>query len=179
MAVQAFVDESRRKDTYFLAAALVELGDLTRLRTALRALLFPGQRELHFQRETPQRRKAILSRLVEWEVRVDLYRADCGRSEEQARQTCLVRLVDDLLDIDARRLVLDSRPGRDRHDVRTIRNASGKRPRDSGLLYEHFDSALEPLLWVADIAAWSYGAGGDWTRRVEPVIGSVIRLDWP
>ncbi|WP_246037793.1 hypothetical protein [Saccharothrix texasensis] len=86
MAVQAFVDESRRKDTYFLAAALVGLSDLVRLRTALRSLLFPGQRELHFQRETPQRRKSILSRVVELEVRVALHHADCRRSEEAARQ---------------------------------------------------------------------------------------------
>jgi hypothetical protein len=179
VAVQAFVDESRRKDTYFLAAALVELSELTRLRTALRGQLFPGQRELHFQRETPQRRRSILSRVMESKVRVDLYHADCRRSEEEARQRCLIRLVDDLLDIEARRLVLDSRPGRDQLDVRTIRHVSGKRPRESGLLYEHFDSALEPLLWLADIAAWSYGAGGDWTRRITPVIGSVIRLDWP
>jgi hypothetical protein len=177
--VQAFVDESRRNDTYLLAAALVDLGDLAPLRKALRGLLFPGQRELHFQRETPQRRKLILSRVVELEVRVDIYRADCRRSEEIARRICLARLVDDLLDIDARRLVLDSRSGRDQHDIRTIRDVLGKRPRESGLLYEHFDSASDPLVWLADIAAWSYGAGGDWTRRVTPVIGSVIRLDWP
>lgn len=179
MSVHAFVDESRRNNTFLLAVAIVEPPELRPLRTLLRGLLLPGQRELHFQRETPQRRKLILSRMVESAARVDIYRAECRPSEENARRVCLARLVDDLLDVEATRLVLDSRSGRDEHDLFTIRRALGKSARETRLVYEHFDSAADPLLWLADLAAWSYGAGGDWARRVAPVIGSVIRLDRP
>jgi hypothetical protein len=45
-----------------------------------------------------------------------------------------------------------------------------------GLTYEHVRSADEPLLWVADVVAWAYGAAGDWRRRTEKVIGKVIDL---
>jgi hypothetical protein len=34
----------------------------------------------------------------------------------------------------------------------------------------------EPLLWVSDAVAWAMGAGGDWRRRVEPMIDEVVRL---
>ncbi|WP_033436442.1 hypothetical protein [Saccharothrix sp. NRRL B-16314] len=179
MSVHAFVDESRRNDTYYLAAAIVQPQDLKRLRSQLRGLLFPGQRELHFYKEKPARRKLLLSNVVEFGVRVDIYRGSCGRSEERARQECLARLTEDLLDIDGRRLVLDSREARDAHDELTIRRALGKRARETGLVYEHFTSTAEPLLWLADIAGWCHGAGGDWARRAAPMIGSVIRLDWP
>ncbi|GAA3460771.1 hypothetical protein ACFFSW_33885 [Saccharothrix longispora] len=178
MTVHAFVDESRRNDTYYLGVALVDPGALAPLRALLRGLLLPGQRELHFNRETPQRRRLVLSRLAHFGARVDVYRADCRKSEELARRTCVERLVNDLLDLGAARLVLDSRVGRDYHDVRTIRDVLGTRPSESSMAYEHFDSTGDPLLWLADLAVWSYGAGGDWGRRVAPVIGSVIRLDW-
>ncbi|RKT51584.1 DUF3800 domain-containing protein [Saccharothrix australiensis] len=179
MTVHAFVDESRRNDTYYLAAAVVRPDRLNPLRAQLRALLFPGQRELHFYKEKPARRRLIISRVSAWQVRVDIYRAGCRSGEEKARQACLARLVDDLLDVDGRRLVLDSRQGRNAHDDLTIRHALGKCASETGVVYEHLDSAAEPLLWLADIAVWCHGAGGEWARRAAPVIGSVIRLDWP
>ncbi|MFI9006941.1 DUF3800 domain-containing protein [Actinosynnema sp. NPDC053489] len=179
MSVHAFVDESRRNDTYYLAAAVIHPRDLKRLRSALRGLLFPGQRELHFYDEKQSRRRLLLSKLADSGARVDVYRASCARGEERARQECVARLVDDLLDLGGHRLVFDSRQNRDVFDVRTVRGVLGKRPGESPLVYEHVDSVDEPLLWLADIAVWCHGAGGDWARRAVPLIGSVIRLDWP
>ncbi|GAA1356927.1 hypothetical protein [Saccharothrix algeriensis] len=175
--MHVFVDESRRNDTYYLAAAVIQPKDLAPLRKRLRALLFPGQRELHFYKEKPARRRSILAALAGADLRVDLYRAGCRGGEEEGRQRCLARLVDDVLDLDGHRLVLDSRQERDAHDKLTIRRALGKRPRETGVVYEHLDSAVEPLLWPADIAGWCHGAGGDWARRAAPLIGSVIGLD--
>ncbi|NUT92045.1 MAG: hypothetical protein HOY78_08430 [Saccharothrix sp.] len=45
--------------------------------------------------------------------------------------------------------------------------------------HEHFASQDEPLLGIADVAAWCHGAAGDWARRIEPVLGDVVRLDQP
>ncbi|CAL9667294.1 hypothetical protein SUDANB95_07269 [Actinosynnema sp. ALI-1.44] len=180
MTVHAFVDESRRQDTYYLAAALVPPPrELVSLRTRLRGLRFPGQRELHFQKETPSRRRLIVSALCRFGVEVNVYSADCGRGEERARQECLVRLVQDLLGLGAVRLVLDSREGRDVHDRETIRRVLRKTDRERALSYDHLESTGEPLLWIADVVGWCHGAGGDWGRRVEPVLGDLIRLDWP
>lgn len=73
--------------------------------------------------------------------------------------------------------MLDSRDDRDRIDLLTIRTALGKQARGSHVMYEHCESGLEPLLWIPDIVVGCHGLGGDWTRRTNPVIGSVVRLD--
>ncbi|RKT71781.1 hypothetical protein DFJ66_5076 [Saccharothrix variisporea] len=177
--MHAFVDESRRNDTYYLAAAIVQPRDLARLRSRLRGLLLPGQRELHFYREKPARRREIVSRLVEFGATVRVYEASCRRSEEIARRECLTRVTDDLVDLGAHRLVLDSREIRDELDRSTISRALAKRLESGGLVYEHMNSAGDPLLWIADIAVWCHGAGSDWARRAAPLIGEVVRLDWP
>lgn len=84
MSVHAFVDESRRNDTYYLAAAIMRPTDLRRLRSGLRGLLFPGQRELRFCKEKQARRKLLLSKVVGLNARVDIYRANCRQGEERA-----------------------------------------------------------------------------------------------
>ncbi|MBB4969528.1 hypothetical protein [Saccharothrix violaceirubra] len=171
------MDESRRNDTYYLAAAIVDPKDLTVLRKRLGGLLLPGQYELHFKKEMPSRRKEILSRLVEWQAKAVIHQASCGRDVEAARQACVARLAEDLIDVNCVRLVLDSREERDVFDMRTIRTTLGKYPRASGFIYEHMSSTRESLLWIADAVAWSHGAGGDWARRVRPVVEEVVWVD--
>ncbi|MEU6150865.1 hypothetical protein ABZ816_12780 [Actinosynnema sp. NPDC047251] len=172
--MHAFVDESRRNDTYLLAVAVIQPQDLTRLRKHLRGLLLPGQRELRFHKEKPARRRLLLASVVKFDFRVDVYRSGCRSSEEAARQKCLARATGDLLDLRMGRLVLDSRSGRDRIDQLTIQRVLADRPRRDEVAYEHWDSTSEPLLWTADLAAWCFGAGGDWARRAAPVLGAVI-----
>lgn len=133
-----------------------------------------GQHELHFKKETPARRRLIISRLATCAVTVRVYTADCRRGEERARRECLSNLVADLLDLGGCRLVLDSREVRDEHDRLTIRLAQGNHARDSGLVYEHIGSTQEALLWVADAVAWCVGAGGDWQRRVQCLVAKVV-----
>jgi hypothetical protein len=178
VSLHAFVDESRRNNTYLLAAVHVDPGDLPRLRKLMQSLLFPGQRELHFKKETPARRRMIFSRMADAGTSVWIYRRSCDAGDEAARQDCLRRLTDDLLDLRATRLVLDTREDRDIHDVRTIRSALGKKPRKSQLSYEHMVSTQERLLWRADAAAWAHGAGGDWSRRARQIVTNVLDLDY-
>jgi hypothetical protein len=73
----------------------------------------------------------------------------------------------------------DSREARDEHDLLTIRTRLGKYARATGLVYEHLPSENDPLLWIPDIVAWCYGAGGDWLRRVRPLLGEVTDLRMP
>jgi hypothetical protein len=42
------------------------------------------------------------------------------------------------------------------------------------LRYEHAESREHSGLQAADVAAWAFGAGGDWRRRIMPAIESVI-----
>ncbi|MEV6240008.1 hypothetical protein [Lentzea sp. NPDC051838] len=179
MSLHAFVDESRRNATYLLAAAIVDPGELTKLRKLLMSLRMPNQRELHFKKETPARRKQILSALAAAVIHVDIYLACCRKGEERARQACVARLTDDVLKAGVTRLVFDSREVRDDHDLLTIRTALGKSAWGTGLYYEHLPSESDPLLWIADIVAWCYGAGGDWLRRVQPLMGDVVDMRLP
>jgi hypothetical protein len=86
----AFVDESYRDGQYLLTAAVVPPADLRRLRTLMRGLLLPGQRELHMKAEKAPRRRALLDQVVAAGVQVDVYLADGpGRQQEVARARCL------------------------------------------------------------------------------------------
>lgn len=91
----------------------------------------------------------------------------------------MARLTDEVLKAGVTRLVFDSREVRDDHDLLTIRTARGKSAWGTGLFYEHLPSENDPLLWIADIVAWCYGAGGDWLRRVQPLMGDVTDMRAP
>ncbi|WP_106196268.1 hypothetical protein [Umezawaea tangerina] len=177
MSLHAFVDESRRNDRYLLVVAIIDPGDLTRLRKLLRTLLLPGQKEVHFKKEEPGHRKVILSRLGRCGPVVHVYQRGCADGEERARQECLIAMVLDLVAVGVVRLVLDSREVRDHHDKRTVKAVLGKRSAESQFIYEHMLSTQEPLLWIADVVGWCYGAGGDWKRRVLPLVGREVDLD--
>jgi hypothetical protein len=142
-SVHLFVDESRRGSTYLLAAGAVQPGRLGSARVMLRGLCLSGQRRVHFKDEGPSRRREIISRLEALGAVTTVYTSQA--SGETARQRCLERLVRDLLDIGATRLVLDE----------------------------------EPLLWVPDVVAWCYGNGGDWRRRVAPLVARSVDTDLP
>jgi len=38
------------------------------------------------------------------------------------------------------------------------------------LTYEHVPARTEPLLWVADAAAWCSSRGAPWPGRLQPII---------
>ncbi|SES27020.1 hypothetical protein [Actinokineospora terrae] len=176
MTLHAFVDESRRNDQYLIAAAVIDPRNLRPLRKLLTGMLMPGQRELHFKKETPTRRKAIISQLAGAEAAVFVYISSCKRGEERARRQSLAQLVDNLVDLQVSRLVLDSREVRDADDKLVIRRVLGERSADTALVYEHLDSTQDALMWIADAAAWCYGAGGDWQRRIGPLLTKVVDL---
>ena len=171
----AFVDESFRDGRFLVTAVVVDPRDLRRLRTELRDLLLPGQRELHGAREKAPRRRQLIDHVAATGLRATIYTVDCApRGQEDGRQSCLARLVEDLMAAGAARLVLDSRGERDRDDVRVLQRALSPHPSSTHLVYEHTFSQLEPLIWAADLVGWAHGAGGDWRRRVAPAVERVI-----
>jgi len=176
VTVHAFVDESARPPQYLIAAAIVEPSRVRLLRQSMRALLMPGQRELHFKKEKPLRRRALADAIARLPVEVCVYSHSWQNHDEPARQACMARLVQDLVARRAHRLVIDTRNIRDAHDERTLRGALGPNPSASLLVYEHVDSTSESLLWIADIVAWCFGAGGDWRKRIDPIVNSVVDL---
>lgn len=179
VTVHAFVDESARPPRYLVSAAIVDPSQVRRLRQSMRALLMPGQRELHFKKEKPVRRRRIADEVARLPVEVAFYTRTWRRHDEPSRQDCMAHLVHDLLARQAQRLVIDTRNIRDVHDERTLRGVLGPHPSASQLVYEHLDSTAEPLLWIADITAWCFGAGAEWRKRIDPIVSTVVDLDCP
>jgi hypothetical protein len=177
--VHVFVDESRRGSTYLLAAALLCPAELAPVRSTMRGLRVRGERKVHFKHEREPIQKKIAAELVSRQLRTRVY-TGTGRPEV-VRQLALHELVLDVLSLGTRRLVLDSR-GRvgDQADRRVIHSAlrAAKAEPDT-LSYEHVRSHEEPALWISDAVAWCFGAGGEWRRRIEPIIEKVIDLGSP
>ncbi|PWW62047.1 hypothetical protein [Actinokineospora spheciospongiae] len=165
----AFVDESRRSATYLLAAAVIPAGSVRPIRTLMRSLRMPGARRIHFKHERDAVRKDIAAAVVEAPVRARVY---TGRGKaDEVRQAALAALVCDLEPDNLARLVLDSRgEAGDRADRQLIR-ATMSGP--DAFSYEHLRSHEEPALWVPDVVAWCWGAGGNWRRRVEAIVDQV------
>lgn len=177
MSVHAFIDESIRDSRYILCAATIDPAGLGPVRKQLAALLLPGQRELHFKKEKPPRRRLLADRIGALQASVTVYlTARTRKTEEQDRQRCLAEAVHDLVGCRAQRVVIDSREEQDRHDVATIYQALGGKPSSTGVTYEHLQSTSTPLLWIPDAVAWCYGAGGDWRRRIAPVVRAVVEV---
>jgi hypothetical protein len=43
-----------------------------------------------------------------------------------------------------------------------------------GPAYEHLRSHEDPALWIPDVLAWCHGAGGDWRRRIAPLVRTTV-----
>jgi hypothetical protein len=168
VTVHAFVDESRR-GSYLLVAAVVEPAQLAPGRVLLRGMCRPQDRRLHFNAMTDPRRRKTAAALAAAPLRCWVY---LGRGEpESARQVCLAQLLTELLAVQCQRLVIESRGSSDdARDARTLNAALGPTPSKSGLVHEHLRPYEDPLLWVPDAVAWCYGAGGDWRRRIAPLV---------
>jgi hypothetical protein len=44
------------------------------------------------------------------------------------------------------------------------------------LAYEHLPARSEPLLWIADAAAWCWTRGPSWRARIAPAVGAAQTL---
>lgn len=173
MPIHAFVDESIRPGRYQLTAALVKPAHLSQVRRTLRQLRLPGQRTLRFAKEKPDRKRLLADAVARLPVEIRIYAYVGDRRGEALRRRCLELLVSDLLHRQASRLAINSRAHRDTRDAQALRTLLGPRPRATELEYEHVDHS-EPLLWVADIAAWCHGAGRGWHEHVEPNMVAVV-----
>ena len=173
MSAHVFVDESGRS-SYLLVAAYIPIRQLVPVRAVMRRLCLPGERRVHFQAESDNRRRQVVARLVEQPLRVRIY---TGRGPKDAiRATLLRELVAGVVDAGGQRLVIESRGlALDREDRREIvRTLQRLRAPGDALAYEHFRPHEDPALWIPDAVAWCFGAGGDWRRRVELLVDKVV-----
>lgn len=171
---EAFIDESVRRDRYIICETLVPQVALAKTRKGLRLLLQPGQRRIHFNNEKDRYRRMLLKAFSEMEVSSVIYVVR-DRDFQAARTAILWKVVGEIKEARVARLVFESRDrqdARDRLDLQRIQRAD----RLSPLSYAHLPGANEPLLWVPDAVAWSWGRGGEWRRRVDE-LGLVERVE--
>lgn len=168
---QAFVDESKARGLV-LACAIVDPATLNDNRKALQALRINGQRRTHFTKESNPRRRKICAALCALDISVAIYDATSIDNPRQGRQAALDAVVLDLARIDAAGLTIEQ----DDSVVAADRGLLYKAARRHGipdLSYRHCRPHEEPLLWVPDAVVWCYVKGGEWRRRIDPVISSV------
>lgn len=169
-----FIDESKSKN-YYIAAAATAPASAPDLDRAIRQLIRPGQRRIHFKTEGDSSRKAILAKLCSLRVRVHVYVA-VGMPDKVARPMLLRALVEDLASCGASRLMIERDESLIEADRRTIRAALATHDYLHDLTYHHAAPADYAMLWISDVVAWCYQAGGDWIKRVEPLVTGVTRL---
>jgi len=173
MPFEVFIDESERRE-YLLAAVVVDPRELKAARGVLRAMLLGGERRLHFSKERDTRRRELLSRFCEHGFRIHIYVT--STADHHARRRLLVKVAEDLSP-GLLRLVIESRGYRDRDDLGLLIDLQRSGVLSQHAAYEHVAPHEEPILWVADGVAWAWGAGGDWKRRVAPLVTRVQRID--
>ena len=173
VSAHVFVDETKQRG-YLLVASVVVPSDLDSVRRMLRGLVLPGQRRLHMKDENDQRRRSIATAIAVSGVTATIY--DAGRryrNERERRAACLHTLVRDAARRGDAMLVLEQDD--------TLLNWDNQRliefTREAGcrdtLRYEHRRAASELLLAAPDAVAWCWAKGGDWRRRIEPIVTDV------
>ena len=164
----AFVDKSRRGPTHLVAAAVVPIASVQPVRSLMRSLRMPGARRIHFKHERDAVRKDIAAAMVEAPLRARIY---FGRGKaEEVRRALLTALVLDLAPDGLARLVLDSRDRVGDHADRQVIHEAMRASGGDTFGFAHLRSHEEPALWVPDVVAWCWGAGGEWRRRIDSII---------
>ena len=178
MAVQhGFIDESRRGSQYLLTLTLVPSSAIRSTTRAVLDMVEQGRQRTHFVDERPSARRKIIDAYQSLDTLSQVAIATYGGGDDQeAREVCLRALMERFDEWQLRVLVMDTRgESRDLLDRRAIVRAERERIVTGPLQYSHQGSRNEPLLSLPDAIGWCYGAGGDWRRRVEPIIGVVLR----
>ena len=169
-----FVDESKARG-YTMVAALAVEKDVGRLRRDIRSLVLPGQRSIHFTKERDERKRLILSRFVEFGARAQIFHC-ATKNDVLGRERCLTGLVAFAVARSHTKIVIERDESIEQSDRRILFREVKHYGLTGALTYSLEAPHREPLLWVSDAIAWSYTKGGDWKRRIEPMIAGVIEM---
>jgi len=164
MAVHVFVDESRRrKGPYFLVASVVDSSDLSLCRKLMREIVGRGQKKIHFNNESDDRRKVILDQIAQANIKSIIYFSECA-DDIGARYGCFSQLLREVPGIRCNRIVVESRESQDHRDEKWFLSARSRLGYHVNLA--HLPPHSDPLLWVPDAIGWSYGRKGQWRNKV-------------
>ena len=157
-----YIDECKQKP-YLLTATLVLQRENSVARRALRQLLLPGQRSLDFKSENSRRKRQILGVLIKLNFKLLVIKCD-ALPRHRTRNCAFESLLAYRNAYSISHLVIELD-----ETVRVTDNQLLKQLQEP-LLWDHRHRHEEPLLWVADAAAWCVNRGGEWERMVRPLI---------
>lgn len=160
------MDESARRD-YLLCAVTLEARYVRQCRKAMVSLRRPGQRRIHFVNEAPDRRRQMLDNIIRLPVQGSFFSSP-GK-HIPARRACLQDAIVAFADLRVGRFVIESGDAEDHRDRQTASAMIAKVPWLATVYLEHVRAHEEPILWMADALAWSYGAGGEWRERIATI----------
>jgi hypothetical protein len=173
-----FVDESKRQ-SYVMVAVGLGSAQVGSARAVVRGLRAAGTRRVHFQSENDMARRRFLDRValmhLEHGMWVRVY-VTSGRKELENRRAILTRMVDDLVEARADRLVLERDDSTVVHDEQAIKRARADTRAIGSLRYDHLRSSEEPMLWVPDAIAWAWCRDRAWRALVAPMLSEIIEL---
>jgi hypothetical protein len=170
-----FVDEYKQL-RYLLVAVAVPTVSLASARRALRELVLPRQRRIHFRKERDSRRHVILDVVTGLDVRATVYDASSYTSQILGRAACLAALVADLAESNTERLVLETDDAAVGTDRALLYELVRKHDLGGTLRYHHMRAHEENLLSIPDALAWCWGRGGQWRARVSRLVTDMRRL---
>lgn len=168
----AFVDESK-VGGYYVVVTLLAPADIGRVRSAVRSLLLPGQKRMHFRDEKDSRRKQILGAFAELPMQAQVYIAQ-GVRDKEARPLCLEAMAKDLLKGGVERLCVERDESTEVADKRLL--AAYLRDQPDAFRYDFLRASEEPLLWVPDAVAWCFQRGGHWKNRAQGMVTRTTRV---
>lgn len=171
---QVFADETKERGFRFVAVALPH-ETVEGLRRELRDWIKPGQTRIHCSKESDARRKQVIDLFAHYDCEVVVYDSS-ALPKRQRREACLHKMVELSARSGASLLVLE----RDDSTVEFDKKLLYRRVRELGcehdLQYRHLQAREEPSLIVPDVIAWCLQRGGEWYKRVEPLITAVYKL---
>ena len=136
--------------------------------------MLPGQRRLHMKDESDPRKRSIVTAIAVSQVQATVY--DAGRryrNERERRAACLRALVVDAGPRGDTMMVLEQDDTLVTSDRRLLYQATRETGCTDTLRYEHLHAFAEPLLAIPDAIAWCWAKGGEWRRRIDPVVIAV------
>ncbi len=159
-------------DGYLSALDALDALDAGRLRRSVRRVLLPGQRQLHFKTGGNRRRRALVDASAGSTSKPSSTRAGCRTiSTLRSRARGASRRLSTRCSVAIGRAGYSSRV--ESNSTRWTAARSSVLVDPSRCSRSSLCGPSGPLLWLPDSFAWAVGAGGDWRRRVAPLVTTV------
>lgn len=169
-----FLDESKAKNYVFIGV-LVPDGDAPRLRKRVASLKMPGQRSIHFVKESDSRRRKLIQEFLDLGFSAVRFESR-EKNQKVAREKCIREIVQFAVSSQIRNLVFERDASVLANDEKWLKDEIQKVGGIGAVGFIHLNRSEEPLLWVADSIAWSDYRGGEWIRRFGQTIKESIKV---